>query len=252
MRQTSGYMHRVWSEGEGLLARGRYVAARGLLERAAGLAWRAREARALARIHLPLLEARRQMRYQAVEGRIVIGGRDRAAVSRDRRQFEEAPAGTFLLCDSRGRGPRLAGAVEATARRTGRCLEALLLVRHGNRTRLASPRDPTFAAGLPVTWTRDATSAIEPSTDPALVVPLPPVGVYDGKAAGLGALARETLLLAWEALALRWQSRHLPAGGAGPWEELAWLRGALRIDPACEPITMRLIAVAEAVARGKP
>ena len=30
----------------------------------------------------------------------------------------------------------------------------------------------------------------------------------------------------------------------------AWLRGALRVDPACEPVTLRLIALAEGVGRG--
>jgi len=65
----------------------------------------------------------------------------------------------------------------------------------------------------------------------------------------MGALARESLLIAWEALALKWQHRHPPRQGATAWEELAWLRHALQVDPACEPIALRLIALAEAIER---
>jgi len=248
MIQASAYLYRLWDQGQRHLAAGRYVAARALLERAAAYAWRAREARCLARMYLPLLEVRRLIRHQAAEGQIVI---TEPAVHgrRQLRQFQEAAAGTFLMCDHTARGIRLAHAIHGAARRTGRRLEVLLLVRHGHHTRLAAPRDPTFAAGLGVSWTRDPSAAIAASTDPALIVPLPPPGTYDGHASGLGALARESVLIAWEALALRWQSRHPLFAGAGPWEELLWLREALEIDPACEPITLRLIALAEGVAR---
>jgi hypothetical protein len=240
-------MCRRWSEGERLLAAGRYVAACGLLEQAAGMAWRAGEAGTLARVYLPLLEARRQIRLQAAEGRIIV---DNGSKGAGLRELEEAGAGTLLVAGNDARALRLAGTVEMAARRARRCYEVLLLVRRGHQVRLVSPHDPTFAAGLPVRWTREAGAALADAAARELVVPLPPAGIYDGRVAGLGALAREALLVAWEALALGWQSRHALRADAGPWEELAWLRGALRIDPACEAAAMRLIAVAEGVARG--
>ena len=248
MKQVSAYLYRLWEQGQRHLAAGRYVAARTLLERAADSAWRGREARALARIYLPLLEARRLIRYQAAEGKIVIA-ESALGAGRVLREFTQATAGTFLVCDNTPRGVGLAQGVHAAGRRTGRCLEALVVLGHGDHTRLASPRNPTFAGGVSVLWTRDPSAAIANSTDPGLVLPLPPPGAYDGGTCGLGALARESVLIAWEALALRWQSRHPLARGAGPWEELLWLREALEIDPACEPITLRLIGLAEGVAR---
>jgi hypothetical protein len=82
----------------------------------------------------------------------------------------------------------------------------------------------------------------------------------DAAAKALHAMARESLIVAWEALALHWQHRHPPPKGPkskharnsmdAAWDEMAWLRLALRIDPACEPVSMRLMALGEAVERG--
>jgi len=127
-----------------------------------------------------------------------------------------------------------------------------MMVRNGTETRVASPAHPRFGSGVPIERTHDVHAAIGESTDQNLNLPLPDAGTYDGKA-GLGTLARESLLIAWEALALRWQGRHPLAsrrGRATPRDEMSWLRQALRVDPACEPVTMRLIALAEGVARG--
>jgi hypothetical protein len=216
----------------------------------------------LARIYLPLLEARRQIRYNAAEGFLVIidSGMPLAEQQKQFREFLASPAGIILLpCTAARRSPRyhaaclFAGSVQYESRRTGRWLEAFLLLTHRNETRLAPLADPTFAAGLPVTITTDANKVIGASTDPDLTVPLPPPGTYTARNAPvLHALLRESLLIAPEALALKWQHRHPPpalTASTDPWEELAWLRLALRIDPACEPITMRLIALAEAILR---
>jgi len=246
MTRTSEYLYRLWDQGQQHLAAGRYVAARTLLERASDLAWRACDARSLARIFLPLLETRRLIRYQAAEGTILIA-ESAAPPRRQLRRFSPGAAGTVLMYGNSGQATRAADAICAAARRTGCALEALLLLRHGHQASLASPHDPTYAAGLPVLWTRDPSVTIRASTDPSLVIPLPPPAAYEGHSTGLGALARESLLIAWEALALRWQSRHPLPAGAAPWDELRWLRQALAIDPACEPITMRLIALAEGV-----
>jgi hypothetical protein len=237
------YVYRLWEMGQRYLAGGRYVAARIALERAEAGAWRARDARTLARIYLPLLEARRLIRYQAAEGTVIIGG----GVDRS---FLDQDAGTVLIAQrSTPRALQLADRVRHTMRRTGRWLEALLLIDHGHESRMVSPADAAFAAGVPVVWTEDARASIGASTDMHLTLPLPPRGRYSN--GGLHALARESLVIAWEALALKWQHRHPLArrGPQGPWGELAWLRQALRVDPACEPVAMRLIALAEAVER---
>lgn len=286
---TPGYMYRMWELGEAHLAARRYVLARRELEAAEAIAWRDHDAAALARLYLPLLEARRQIRYNAVEGTLLICPPGTSAAREEQllAEFVTSPAGTILLaCSAHGSKPqrhrsrgrageaiacRLAGSVQYEAQKTGRWLEALLLIQRGTstesggggETRLASQADPTFAAGIPVTWASAAFSdrpqpapVLGESTDPALTLPLPTGGNYQGNHPGPGALARESLLVAWEALALKWQRRHpppRPAQNADPreagWHEMAWLRLALRIDPACEPITMRLIALAEAVER---
>ena len=251
------HLHRLWNLGQQHLAAGRYVPARRALESAESIAWRQRDTQSLARIYLPLLEARRQIRYNAAEGFLVVvnPATPPAEQKKQFREFLASPAGIILLPCISG-SPRhhaactFAGAVQYESRRTGRWLEALLLLTHKNENRLAPLADPTFAAGLPVTTTTDPSKIIGPSTDPHLTVPLPPPGTYTAQNAGpLHALLRESLLIAPEALALKWQHRHALGKANDPWEELAWLRLALRIDPACEPITMRLIALAEAILR---
>jgi hypothetical protein len=264
----------MWDSGQQHLAAARYVAARRELEAAEAVAWRDRDAHALARIYLPLLEARRQIRYNAVEGTLIVSP---PAASPQQEQalladFLAGDSGTILIACSADGGKasarrrhaaadgeqaacRFAGSVQYATQRTGRWLEALLLIRRGQEVRLASQADPTFAAGLPVLWS--TTQAVRESTDPNLVIPLPPPGRYDSRTArNLHALGRESLLIAWEALALRWQRRHppphSPAAATKPnaaWDELAWLRLALRVDPACEPVNMRLITLAQALAR---
>lgn len=254
LEESLSHVHRLWDLGQRHLAAGRYVPARRALEAAEAGAWRQRDARTLARIYLPLLEARRQIRYHAAEGELVIVDPHLSSYEQQRilNNFLRAPAGTILLaCSSNAARYHsaclFAGSVQYEARRSGRWLEAHLLTQQRNETRIASLADPSFAAGLPVRLTTEEKDVIGASTDPHLVVPLPPAGHY---ARGpLHALLRESLIIAPEALALKWQHRHPPPHRASPWEELAWLRLALRIDPACEPITMRLIGLAEAVER---
>ncbi|HVX85815.1 MAG TPA: hypothetical protein VH253_13625 [Phycisphaerae bacterium] len=249
----SPHLLRLWDTGQRLLALGRYVPARTALEAAESLAWRRRDPASLARLYLPLLEARRQIRYQAVEGQLLIC--NPSARAREERQqlngFLHAEAGTVLLTCAAGEGQsacRFSGSVQFAARRTARPLEALLLIRLATDVRIAAQPDPTFAAGLSIDWTKNPAAPIPATTTPNLRLPLPPPGLYD-PANPLHPLARESLLAAWEALALTWQTRHPPPHFPDAWQELAWLRLALRIDPACEPITMRLLALAESLER---
>ncbi len=250
---SSEHMEKLWNVGQHLLGQGRYVAARSFLERAEALAWRRRDAQSLARLYLPLLEVRRQIRYDAAEGVILIcspSGRAREeAAWLD--EFVKCETGTALLACSAGEGEaacRFAGSVGYAARRTGRRLEALVLVKLAEEVRLAPAAEPLFAAGLRVAWTKDSAQQIGDATAERLEVPLPPPGWYAPDAAMHG-VARESLIVGWEALALKWQRRHPPPAGADAWEEMAWLRLALRVDPACEPVSMRLMALAEAVLR---
>ena len=239
------YLEKLWDAGQQHLALGRYMAACRELQTAEALAWRGRDAAALARLWLPLLEARRQVRQNATDGLILIARpHDRRAEHQVLQQFTQAPAGTLLL-GGKDAG-KIAGSVTYAACRSGACLETLLLVEHGGVLRLCSPADPHLAAGLEVRTIAGAGEMIDPKLRADMVVPLPPPGVY---LAGdpLHALACESIVVAWEALALKWQARH-PAH-ARPWEEMAWLRLALRIDPAAEPVAMRLMALAQAVAR---
>ncbi len=282
--QPSDFLYRLWDQGQQHLAAGRYAAARRELEAAEATAWRHADARSLARLYLPLLEARRLIRYQAVEGVILICPPPPALSTTHEhhllRQFLNNESGTILLSSSAPHKTHsspdptahirhLAGSVQYEARRSGHWLEALLLIQHGTETRIASAADPTFAAGISICWTQCPTAPLGDSTDPDLIIPLPPPAQYTGKPAtvktepsrpsGLHALARESLLVTWEALALKWQRRHPPprssptarnAKAQHPaWNEMAWLRLALRIDPACEPISMRLMALAEAIER---
>jgi len=252
------YLYRLWELGQQHLAAGRYVTARQLLESAEQIAWRDRNLQALARLYLPLLEARRQIRHNAVDGVIAIGHEanpDRTA--RELKEFlhqaerNESGAGIILLaCNKLHSACKLAGSVAYESRRIGRPLEALILLDHHGEWRITSPADVTFAAGLPVRFTSDINDHIVPTDVDKLIVPLPPPGLYDprdAKAQGLHAIARESLLIATEALALKWQSRHPIRPQAD--EELAWCRLALRIDPACEPVAMRIIALCEALLR---
>jgi hypothetical protein len=270
-------MFRLWDQGQRHLAAARYIAARRDLEAAEAIAWRNRDARTLARLYLSLLEARRQIRYHAVEGTLLIDPAGVAQRSAPLRQFMHAPPPAGVLLIGTPADPRsiatathIARDIQYAALRTGACLEALLLIRSGSEIRLAPPPDPRFAAGFPIRWTLSPGEQIANSTEPELVVPLPPAGCYappatrlhapaevaaDPARAKLHALARESLIVAWEALALRWQHRHPPVGARGmtpresAWREIAWLRRTLLVDPACEPVTMRLIALGEAIER---
>jgi hypothetical protein len=258
---ASKSLFHLWDQGQQELAGGAYIKARRSLEAAEALAWRTRDAQSLARLYLPLLETRRLIRYQAAEGALVIcePKLQAAALRHALSEFLASQAGTILLPASSA-VRKYASSVRRASERTTRPLEALILIRDDDNIHLATPVDSVIAAGLPVRWTKNTADQIGPSTDPELTVPLPLPGRYApsprAATSQLHALVRESLLVAWEALALRWQHRHpLPARarcGSAPaagWHEITWLRRALRIDPACEPITMRLIAVAEALQR---
>jgi len=161
------FLYRLWEQGEQHLVARHYVLARRELEQAEAIAWRDHDAAALARIYLPLLEARRQIRYHAVEGDIVICGAGMSVAEEEQElaSFMAKRAGTILLACAADGGKRarrrsvnageaaacrFAGSVQYEAQRTGRWIEALLLVTGGaggGEVRIASQADPTRSVG---------------------------------------------------------------------------------------------------------
>lgn len=239
----ASYAERLWDLGQQHLAAGLYTSARQHLESAEALYWRSRDAAGLARIYLPLLEVRRQLRHLAVDGIIAISESPCPHERNLIKTLTAAPAGILIA----------GHVVSATkmliaSRRLARSYDALVRIRDHHDLYIASPFDPKAAAGLHVRSARSTQDTVDPEIRKDMIIPLPGPGVYQ-PGSSAHAQARESLLVAWEALALKWQSRHPTQ--AEPWTELAACRNALRIDPACEPITMRLIALAERLSRRK-
>jgi hypothetical protein len=273
-------VERAWQRGQDHLAAGRYALARNELTDAEAQAWRRRDPSALARIYLPLLEACRQLRARACDGPIVIAPPLVASADpRAIRRLLRAWSGRQSATDASPRVGTLVigGRAAARLRPTLRTLsyrvpggEVLELVAHTDQTRLVAPADPRWAAGLPVVWTNDPTRLVEPAGTAFaewghLTIPLPrPTGPDAGLcicAPGTlrHALARESLLEAWEALALGWLRRHGAQpdaaahadhkGRAWLWNQMALWRCVRAIDPAAEPVLMELLAQAERLQR---
>lgn len=247
---ASPALRRLWDTGQRLLGLGRYAGASRLLAGALELALRQRDATAAARICLPLLEARRQLRQRACEGVVCVLGADRRQARRDIARFLDEPAGTLI-------GQEIADAplIEKVAGKSllsGLSLEALLIVKRGAEMRVATAAAPTFAMGVDVTTTAEPAPVVAEPWE-SLRVPLPPPGWYaetgDARETALRAMAMESLLLAWEALGLKWLARH-QAAGADPFEEIETYQQALNIDPASEPILIQIMAKSEAIATG--
>ncbi|NNM88866.1 MAG: hypothetical protein HKL95_10160 [Phycisphaerae bacterium] len=230
--------------GEQYLAGGQYVEAQRLLRQAEAQAWRQRDRIALTRIYLSLTEASRLLRQQACEGVIVVCTQDDGMVRRRMtRELLGRRAGTILFG---GRTVdrlvwKMLKRVQYAVPKRGCAWEALLLLRRGQRWRVLSPADPTFAAGLPVRWVQNLSDQGVGNPGHADEIALPPAGLYPPGSTG-AKLAGESLLAAHELLALKWQARH--SVRASRWVEMEWLRRAMRIDPACEPVLMRLLALA--------
>ena len=180
------------------------------------------------------------------------GGGGRCGWGGEIERFIGCEAGTIFLGGADAAPWGLARRVAYAARRTGRWLEVLGVVAAGGRgAGGVGGGCARFAAGLRVRFTKDAGEQIGAATEAELVVPWPGAGWYESG----NAMARESIVIAWEALALKWQRRHAKKWGrgkAGAWEEIAWLRRALVVDAACEPVAMRLMAVAEGIERMTP
>jgi hypothetical protein len=234
------FAQQLWDSGQMLLAAGRYVAARRELEAAERQAFFKRDAALLARIYLPLLEAARQIRQFCCDGVIAIT----PGTTPDHRvALREVfnSGGVWLDMRALNMNRPVASSMPADVP-----VETLRILKHKMhwhittqwREKLPGPRP----RGIPVLWTRDAKKFIVPAQPESLVAVLPVPGIYH-PGNPHHAQARETLFLTFEALALGWLARQTPKSGG--WEELALLRRARKIDPACETILMRMISVAQ-------
>ncbi len=228
------FAQRLWDSGQSLLAAGRYVAARRELEAAERQAFFKRDAALLAGIYLPLLEAARQIRQFCCDGVIAITSANTVKARKAMRQLATA-GGVGLLMETCGTRSSRTPTTSADAP-----VEYLRLIEHQQYWRITT--SAPGHSGIAVQWTHDPAHIIAPAEPEQLLAILPPPGIYrpgDPR----HAQARETLLLTWEALALGFLRRQdaTPDG----WAELAVLRSARHIDPACERILLRMMAVAQ-------
>ncbi len=242
MENGLAYWQRRWDVGQRCLAMGLYVPARRELEAAETAAFQRRDAASLERIYLSLLEACRQARLQACEGFILIGEPRRGSAGLVK--FPRA-ADAAVLVAAGTRGYEQAVRFARGGRSGGKPKEALLLLVKGGEVRLCSPGWPRYCGGVTVEFTAGAGRVLLPKDMDGCVALLPAPGLYAPGTAGHG-MARESLLLAWEWLALKWQSCHRVR--AQPWEELAWLRAARQVDGACEPVMMRMMELCRVLA----
>ncbi len=216
MGDSHEQMYCLWDAGQRHLAGLRYVAARTALEAAEAAAWRARDARALGRIYLPLLETRRQIRYQAAEGVVVICDSvmkaERSAATL--REFLKEPAGTILLpCPATAAGKQagclFAGSVQYEAAPRGAMAGGASADRacrgeaRGDNCGMRTSRRGCELFGLGNLLPRLARRRIT-----SWSYPCRRLGVI--RTGALHAIARESLIVGWEALALKWQRRHGP------------------------------------------
>ncbi len=242
---TGHWIEKLWNSGERSLAAGRYVLARRELEVAEAAAFAWRDAGLLGRIYLPLLESCRQIRQMAVEGVIVIGHpRRRAGLAQAARLARAHGAGVIISANVPG-VLRLHGSLRSGPG----AVECLGLISRGSQAVMCSPGRPLFAAGLPVLWRTAGGPATQPAKASDMQVILPKSGIYL-PGSPEHAMTGESLLLAWEALALKAMSMQAwamqmrrPSG----WPLIAALRNLRRIDMACEPIAINLIKASEAL-----
>ncbi len=236
------FAQRLWASGQDLLAAGRYVAARRELEAAERQAFLKSDAALLARIYLPLLEAARQIRQFCCDGIIAITPGDTASQRAALRDVLHS-GGVWLRVESAGRNKPC-----ALPQVPDSPVELLSIVKYREHWRMTLPackrgmgRQPGRFS-VPVQWTHDPGMFISPARPDALVAVLPPPGVYHPGNPQHGQ-ARETVLLTFEALARGWLGRQ--EKGSTGWAELTVLRQARNIDPACEPLLMRMMAAAQ-------
>ena len=240
--RPADFAHRLWASGQDLLAAGRYVAARRELEAAERQAFRKRDAALLARIYLPLLEATRQIRQFCCDGVIAITPGD-TAIQRAALRDVLHSGGVWLRVESAGRNKPC-----ALPQVPDSPVELLSIMQHRQQWRIMPVACKSGIGcqrgrfSVPVQWIHDPGRFISPAKPEALVALLPPPGVYHPSNPQHGQ-ARETVLLTFEALAMGWLVRQEKVSTG--WAELALLRQARNIDPACEQIFMRMMTVAQ-------
>jgi hypothetical protein len=215
--------HRAWATGQQLLAEGHYVAAATFLSEALANARRQEQWLEIAQISLPLLEARRQIRQQAVAGVI--------AIAPTPAKLNELPPNGATVILAGTHAVNQAQRLRLNARAKAMPWEVLVLVAGEVGVRLCSPAAPQAAVGL---------TKAEMKT-------LPGAGWWE-PGTPMHVLAREAILHAWEELTLRWQEIHMPKTMV-PKAEMVALETAWQVDEANERVAMRYMALAEGIGK---
>ncbi len=236
----SNFVLRLWDSGQSLLAMGRYVAARRELEAAEQQAFRQLHAAVLAGIYLSLLEAGRQIRQLCCDGLIAIITDHKLNRFHVTRELVNS-GGVGLMMDTGRKLDTHSFSQRSVAKEVA--VEFLRLVSIKGSWYLTPMGGRYFV--VPVIWTTDPEQLIVPAAPENLIAILPPPGIYR-PGDPHHAQARETLFLVWEALALGYLARRHQQRRDG-WAELAVLRQARKIDPACERILMQMITLAESL-----
>ena len=228
-----------------------YLRAEATLAEAEGHAWRARDWDTLARLYMPLQEARRQRRLRCGEGTVVLdllsqGPDDRVD---GRRVVENYPHGQLLVAGWGSIEPAVA--VRALQREHGLFVETFLAAAYPVGAGRAVAIVPTEDVRLPPPEPRQSIDR--------LVALLPPHSiVLNADALPVGTRPGTTQTYA-EVMAL-WERLHLPFLAAAdmqaePVQKIEHYRRTIRVDYACELAHQKLSGVARELgraARGEP
>jgi hypothetical protein len=215
--------------GQELLMRTDYVQAESVLASAEAAAWDARDYDSLARLYMPLQEARRQRRQRCSEGvvRLDIIARQPDDVLDAAGILDQHPHGQLLVAGWQSTRP--AGEVRRLARQRGLYVEVLLA--------MVRPGDPRSVVVHP----REEDAADSPG---GIIVPV----------ADLPAGPRRGDWHASSQVMGLWERLHAPFMAAAdiqvdPVQRMEGYRKVIRIDYACELAHQRIADVARGLAK---
>lgn len=232
--------------GQQQLMRMEYLAAEATLAAAEAQAWANRDWDLLARLYMPLQEARRQIRIRCGEGVVAL---DMLALNADdqvsaQRMLEHYPHGQLLV----GGWGTIEPAVQVRrlARERGLYVEALLGAVYPVGGRRAIVIVPTDEVTLP--------QPAERSIDELLrILPVGSIVLHEDEVArGVRKGSTET----YAEVAALWEKLHAPFlasadNEADPVRRIEAYRRTIRVDYACELAHQKLSAVARELARAE-
>lgn len=237
-------IQQLCAAGQDHLSRTEYALAEKTLAEAEALAWQRRDMDALARLYMPLQEARRQKRQRSGEGRVQMDIISRGPGERiDARDVVEGCGEGQLLIAA---WASLAPAVEARALAADRLLylEVFLGAAYPTSEGVMVAVAPLAATAMP-----DAS----PRTPAELSAALPPHcllmradGLPPGRQRGTASTFSYVMSI-WERL----HAPFLAAADAAddPLRRIELYRRAIEVDAACEPAHQRIASLAAELAR---